>query len=75
MVLRGSSEDEPSPSNSDCRNARLTAAGACQTNDGTHLAALRWPTSSPSTLRRSASRSWTSSSCSMLPDAIVRSIT
>ena len=43
MLLRGSSEDEPSPSKSAWRNARLIAAGPCQTNSGTNFAALRCP--------------------------------
>ena len=75
MVLRGSSEDEPSPSKSAWRKARLIAAGPCQTNSGTNFAALRARPARRGRSARSAVRSWTSSSCSVLPEAMVRSLT
>ncbi len=55
-VLRGKREHEPSPSNSACKNARLTGAGDCQSHSGTTLCADRWSASSLSRLRLSAVR-------------------
>ena len=54
-MLRGSSDDEPSPSKSACRKARFTA-GELPPDElrDTILSALRSPTISPSTLARSA---------------------
>jgi len=46
-----------------------------QTNAGTCLAALRWPTISPRSVHRKAPRSWMSSSCDVLPEAITRDAT
>ena len=54
IVLRGSAEHDPSPSNNACRKTRLTAAGACHSHSGTALSAERWPTISQRRLSFSA---------------------
>ena len=72
IVLRGSSEDEPSPVNSACKKTRFTAGELVQMKSGTRLSALRKPAISARTLDRSGARSWMSSSCRRLPDAINR---
>ena len=51
-MLRGSSDDEPSPVNSACRNARLNAAEPRQTRSGTCFARLAWPMRQPSSQAR-----------------------
>ena len=71
MVLRGSSDDDPSPVNRAWRNARLKAPRARHTDSGTRFS-LAFPWTSPSGLRRSAPRFWMSSSNSWLPEAIRR---
>ena len=75
IVCLGRIDDDPSPSNNDCRNARLTAGADRHTKSGTRLRALRSPARSESTLARSASSRWTSSSCSTLPDRMRRRLT
>ncbi len=70
-VDRGSMLAEPSPVKSARRNIALTAGTEVQMNSGTFFSALRNPSSSPRRVRRSADTSWTSSSCSREPDAMV----
>ena len=71
-MLRGSSEQEPSPSNRAWSKTRLSPGLPHQTNSGTHLCSLVRPSISASGLLRSAARFCTSSSWQRLPDLIVR---
>ena len=73
MVFRGSSDDEPSPVNRACRNARLNAALPRHTRSGTCFARLVCPTRQASGDARRLVMSWMSSSRSRLPERIVRS--
>jgi len=70
-VLRGSSDDEPSPVKRERRKARLKPGVERHTCSGTRLSAAR-PVTTASSLRRSNRRSWTSISRKRLPDAISR---
>ncbi len=72
-MFLGRSDDEPSPVKSAWRKARLKAAVALQTYSGTTFSALSSPTSSARGLASRLSMVWTSSSKSLLPEAMTRS--